>query len=250
MIALSMVIVWPLPWLLCTRHGRREIGLRAPVSWWWLPTGSARGSRRAGCWCGNSLGLLWEQHRQLVHTPRRSVAAGRRRLPSRGVHSGSSYGSSPSPRWSSVPLGEEFLYRGFILRVGTKLWGDRAGDHRSSGSVRAGSPGSLRAGPRETLVDRSLSSDELPGGPCFGMDCQAQRVAVGGGRSTQRLQPGLERAGLRPAPRRRWYMTDPSRPSGRRTVFAWLRRRYLPDGPQWVPRVRHKAEDLAESRGR
>ena len=43
LIPLSMVVVWLLPWRLCTREGRTAIGFRTPVSWWWMASGPAVG---------------------------------------------------------------------------------------------------------------------------------------------------------------------------------------------------------------
>lgn len=126
MIALSMVIVWPLPWLLCTRHGRREIGLRAPVSWWWLPTGSAValavlgvGAATAWAFFGSSADNWFTHHAAQL----RQVAGG---FPPE-VSTPALFWLLTVPPMVFSPLGEEFLYRGFILRVATRLWGDRAG---------------------------------------------------------------------------------------------------------------------------
>lgn len=126
MIALSMVIVWPLPWLLCTKQGRTEIGLRAPVSWRWLLAGSAValgvlgiGAATAWAFLGSSSDNWFTHHA----TQLRQIGGG---FPP-GLSTPALFWLLTIPAMVFSPLGEEFLYRGFILRLGTKLWGDRAG---------------------------------------------------------------------------------------------------------------------------
>ena len=126
MIALSMVIVWPLPWLRCTRQGRREIGFRAPVSWWWMLSGPAIGLAVLCIGAATAWGLFgsgsdnWFTHHA---TELRRIGTG---VPSE-VSAPALFWILTVPAMIFSPLGEEFLYRGFILRVGSTLWGDRAG---------------------------------------------------------------------------------------------------------------------------
>ena len=125
-IALSMVVVWPLPWLLCAREGRTEIGFRVPVSWWWMLRGPAVALAVLGIGAATAWALFgsgpdnWFTH----HAAELGGIAG-------GVPPGL---SAPALFWALTgpamifsPVGEEFLYRGFMLRVGSALWGDRAG---------------------------------------------------------------------------------------------------------------------------
>ena len=127
LIALSMVVVWPLPWLLCGREGRTEIGLRAPVSRWWMLSGPAASLAVLGIGAATAWALFgsgpdnWFTHH----------AAELGRI-AEGVPPGL---SAPGLFWSLTvppmifsPLGEEFLYRGFLLRVGSARWGDRGGN--------------------------------------------------------------------------------------------------------------------------
>lgn len=126
MIALSMVVVWPLPWLLCAREGRTEIGLRAPVSWWWVVSGPAVGLAVLGIGAAVAWALFgsgpdnWFTHHA---TELGRIAAD---VPP-GLSAPALFGALTVPAMIFSPLGEEFLYRGFILRVGSTLWGDRAG---------------------------------------------------------------------------------------------------------------------------
>ena len=126
MIALSMVVVWPLPWLLCARQGRREIGFRAPVSWWWMLSGPAMGLAVLGIGAATAWVLFgsgpdnWFTHHA---TELQRIGAG----VSPGVSVVALFWVLTVPSMIFSPLGEEFLYRGFILRVGSTLWGDRAG---------------------------------------------------------------------------------------------------------------------------
>ena len=126
MIALSMVIVWPLPWLLCARQGRREIGFRAPVSWWWMLRGPAVGLAVLGVGAVTAWAFFgsgpdnWFTHHA---TELGRIGAD---VPP-GVSAVALFWALTVPPMIFSPLGEEFLYRGFILRVGSTLWGDRTG---------------------------------------------------------------------------------------------------------------------------
>lgn len=127
LIALSMVVVWPLPWLLCAREGRTGIGLRAPESWWWMLSGPAASLAVLGIGAATAWALFgsgsdnWFTH----HASELGRIAG-------GVPPGL---TAPALFWTLTvppmifsPLGEEFLYRGFLLRVGSAHWGARAGN--------------------------------------------------------------------------------------------------------------------------
>ena len=125
-VVLSMVVVCPLPWLLCAREGRAEIGLRAPVSWWWMLSGPAAGLAVLGIGAATAWALLgsgpdnWFTH----HAAELGRIAGD--VPP-GLTASALFWSLTLPAMIFSPLGEEFLYRGFMLRVGSALWGDRAG---------------------------------------------------------------------------------------------------------------------------
>lgn len=127
LIALSMVVIWPLPWLLCAREGRTELGFRAPVSWWWTLGGPAVALAVLDIGAATAWALFgsgsdnWFTH----HAAELGRIAG-------GVPPGL---SAPALFWALTvppmifsPLGEEFLYRGFLLRVGSARWGARAGN--------------------------------------------------------------------------------------------------------------------------
>ncbi len=126
-IALSMVVVWPLPWLLCAREGRADIGLRAPVSWWWMLSGPAASLAVLGIGAATAWALFgsgsdnWFAH----HAAELGRIAGG--VPP-GLTPSALFWSLTVPAMIFSPLGEEFLYRGFLLRVGAARWGDRAGN--------------------------------------------------------------------------------------------------------------------------
>lgn len=127
LIVLSMVVVWPLPWLLCAREGRAEIGLRAPVSWWWMLSGPAAGLAVLGSGAATAWALFgsgadnWFTH----HAAELGRIAGD--VPP-GLSAPALFWALTIPPMIFSPLGEEFLYRGFLLRAGSARWGDRAGN--------------------------------------------------------------------------------------------------------------------------
>ena len=126
LIALSMVVVWPLPWLLCAREGRTEIGFRVPASWWWMLCGPSVGIAVLGIGAAVAWALFgsgpdnWFTH----HATELGRIAGD--APP-GLTAPALFWTLTVPAMLFSPLGEEFLYRGFLLRVGSTLWGDRAG---------------------------------------------------------------------------------------------------------------------------
>ena len=126
-IALSMVVVWPLPWLLCAREGRRGIGFRAPVSRWWMLGGPAvalavLGTGAATTWAlfGSGANNWFTHHAAELGRIAESVPP--------GLSATALFWALTFPPMIFSPLGEEFLYRGFLLRVGSARWGDRAGN--------------------------------------------------------------------------------------------------------------------------
>ena len=127
LIALSMVVVWPLPWLLCAREGRTEIGFRVPVSWWWMLSGPSVGLAVLGIGAAVAWALLgdgpdnWFTH----HAAELGRIAGDV-LP--GLSAPALFWALTVPPMIFSPLGEEFLYRGFLRRVGSARWGERAGN--------------------------------------------------------------------------------------------------------------------------
>ena len=126
LIALSMVVVWPLPWLLCTREGRTAIGFRAPVAWWWMGSGPALGlavlgigAAVAGALFGGGADNWFTHHAAELARIAADVPP--------GLSAPALFWTLTVPAMIFSPLGEEFLYRGFMLRVASTLWGDRAG---------------------------------------------------------------------------------------------------------------------------
>lgn len=125
-IPLSMVLIWPLPWLLSPRLARRRMGFRAPVSWRWFLVGplAALGTLAlctASAWTVFGAGdANWFTRHALVLREALAQAP---------------VGASPTTRFLTVtlpamlfsPLAEEFLYRGFVLTAVSTRWGYRAG---------------------------------------------------------------------------------------------------------------------------
>ena len=126
MIALSMLIVWPLPWLLCTTHGRKDLGFRAPVSWWWMLSGPTIGLAVLGIGAAAAWTLFGSGSDNWF--TRHATELGRigASLPPE-VSGPALFWILTVPPMIFGPLGEEFLYRGFMLQVGSTLWGDRVG---------------------------------------------------------------------------------------------------------------------------
>ena len=124
-IPLSMVIIWPLPWLLSPPQSRRKMGLKAPKAWKWFLIGplAAMGTLAlctATAWAlfGDGDANWFTRHALVLHE---ALA----RAP---------VGASPATQFVIVtlpamifsPLAEEFLYRGFMLSVFSMRWGCRA----------------------------------------------------------------------------------------------------------------------------
>lgn len=130
---LSMAIIWPLPWLLASRQGRRRMGLRAPVAgrWYWIGPVVAVGLLAACAACawlvhGAADGNWFVQHALAMREAldRAPAAASTVTL----------FAIVTLPAMIFSPLGEEFLYRGFLLTAFTDRWGARTALHVQAGA--------------------------------------------------------------------------------------------------------------------
>ncbi len=125
-IPLSMIILWPLPWLLCDKEGRRSFRFKSPVSWNWVIFGPLLSLLCLGI----CFGLAWSifgatdenwfvQHALMLNE---SLSQ---------VHESTSlemkFWIVTIPAMIFSPLGEEFLYRGFLLKSFEKEWNFRMG---------------------------------------------------------------------------------------------------------------------------
>lgn len=126
LVPLSMVILWPLPWLLLDRDGRRGIGIRRPRRRGWIGIAGLAGlAALAGCaavaWLilgdGGSNWLV--RHGQMLQRIRASMP------PSLGP--ATTFWLVTAPALLFSPLGEEILYRGFLQKACGRRWGTGAG---------------------------------------------------------------------------------------------------------------------------
>lgn len=121
LIPLSMIIIWPLPWILSDQEGRRKIGFRPPKSRDWLIYGPVL-SIFALVFC---VILAWgvfstSQNNWLVQHAlmlKESLAS----IPE-GASLQTKFWIVTIPAMIFSPLGEEFLYRGFILKSVEAEW--------------------------------------------------------------------------------------------------------------------------------
>lgn len=114
-IPLSMLILWPLPWILSDSDNRTELGFRAPKSWSWLITGPIVSLAVLGLCVGLAWGIFgtspnnwFFQHALML---RDSLA----RVPA-DASLESKFWIVTIPAMIFSPLGEEFLFRGFLLK--------------------------------------------------------------------------------------------------------------------------------------
>lgn len=124
-IPFSLIILWPLPWLLSTKEGRRTMGFKGPVTARWFLTGPLAAlvllliaALTSWVFFGDSEANWLAQHATFLDESLRS-------LPSEtDVFVLFAVATLPAMLFS--PLGEEFLYRGFMLADFTASWGYRA----------------------------------------------------------------------------------------------------------------------------
>jgi len=123
-IALSMVVIWPLPWLLSARQARRKMGFRAPQSWQWFVIGSvltivllAFCAAMGWLFFGETNSNWFTRHAMALHEALKQVPAGASLI--------TQFWIVTLPAMIFSPLAEEFLYRGFILTAFSMRWGCR-----------------------------------------------------------------------------------------------------------------------------
>lgn len=126
LVPLSMVIVWPLPWLLLDREGRRRIGIRRPRRRGWIGIAGLAGlgalaTCAAVAWLvfgdGSSNWLVL--HGEMLQRIRASMPP--------SLDPVTTFWLVTAPAMLFSPLGEEILYRGFLQEACGRRWGARAG---------------------------------------------------------------------------------------------------------------------------
>lgn len=126
LIPLSMVIIWPLPWLLSDRKNRRNLGLRSSASRSWIINGPliAIGTL-VFCFTlawgifGTSENNWFVQH---AYTLKTSLAP----IPE-DTSLEAKFWIVTIPAMIFSPVGEEFLYRGYIQKSFSNEWGPKVG---------------------------------------------------------------------------------------------------------------------------
>lgn len=125
-IPLSMVILWPLPWLLCDKESRRIFRFKSPVSWNWLIYGPVLSLISLGicvvlAWVifGTSGENWFVQHALSLNESLSKVPANN--------SFEMKFWVVTIPAMIFSPLGEEFLYRGFLLKTFETEWNFRVG---------------------------------------------------------------------------------------------------------------------------
>lgn len=124
-VAVSMAILWPLPWLLLSKKSRFEARFRAPVSRAWFVKAPAVGACGvAACaaiaWLifGDGNANWFTQHALAMKVSLASAPT--------DASVASLFLMVTIPAMIFSPLGEEFFYRGIMLRTFELRWGHRA----------------------------------------------------------------------------------------------------------------------------
>jgi uncharacterized protein len=116
-----MLLVWPMPWLLSDRHGRRAIGLRWP-SLRWIALGLVVGLSALAA-CALAAWLLFDGSRSNWFF-QHALALGRA---AEGLPPDSSLTQAfwflTAPAMVFSPLGEEILFRGYVQSAFTARFG-------------------------------------------------------------------------------------------------------------------------------
>lgn len=122
LIPLSMIILWPLPWLLLSSPARVAMGFKAPDSKWWLLTGPAAALAvlavcAAVAWLifGSGDDNWFTQHAKTMNEALAQAPAGTSLV--------TRFWVVTIPAMLFSPFAEEFFYRGFILYAFSVKWG-------------------------------------------------------------------------------------------------------------------------------
>lgn len=128
LIPLSMMIIWPIPWLLSTPAGRRAIGLGRPDRLIWFVFGVAAAittlvlcALAAWAAAGDGASNWFVYHALSLRDVLVGVPADMSPLIQYGIVTG--------PALVFSPLAEEFLFRGYLMECASRRWGYSAGMH-------------------------------------------------------------------------------------------------------------------------
>ncbi len=125
-IALSMLIIWPLPWLLSTRAARQAMGFSSPDEKRWFLLGPLLAVVALGFCVGLAWGIYGNGSANWFSQHALAMQETLRRVPA-GVSIMARFWIVTLPALIFSPLAEEFLYRGFIMTSFTQKWGSRTG---------------------------------------------------------------------------------------------------------------------------
>ncbi len=126
LVPLSLVMLWPLPWLLLDRYSRQDMGLQAPASssWYWIAplvgfAGFAVCAAVSWLVFGASENNWLTMHSLAMQKSLEGVPAGASPIALFAII------AIPSMLFS--PLGEELFYRGLMQRAVALRWSERTG---------------------------------------------------------------------------------------------------------------------------
>ena len=122
LIPLSMVIIWPLPWLLSGREGRKTMGFHGVASAWWFVTGPVLAlaillltALAAWLFFGHGESNWLAQHALALGSSIDSLPAGTSVM--------QKFWILTLPAIIFSPLAEEFLFRGYMQSVFAQWYG-------------------------------------------------------------------------------------------------------------------------------
>lgn len=114
-IPLSMAILWPLPWILSDKKNRRQLGFKAPESWDWLITGPILLLVILGICVGLAWGIFGNSEDNWFVRHALTLKESLNQLPD-NTSLETKFWMVTIPAMIFSPIGEEFLFRGFLLK--------------------------------------------------------------------------------------------------------------------------------------
>jgi uncharacterized protein len=124
LLPLSMVLIWPAPWILADREGRRALGLRRPAMRS-LALGAVVGLAALLACAALAFAVHGDSPANWFLQHARALARAGEAVPAR-AGAGTLFWFLTVPAMVFSPLGEEILFRGFLLRGLAERLGTRA----------------------------------------------------------------------------------------------------------------------------